>query len=219
MSQFEFGYDEVKQSFQKRAQEMRACLQKGKYDNYALDVIEEWLNNYTALLNIWFCEILYYPTDTNLEKWAERLLAKVRKGSMMSISEIIEQFEIKTIQFDGKEVWGVPELGKHRSQYMALLSFGKNKKFDVEAETFAGSRTNLTTKIFSNIRSDSRKRLIDELQDKYPFTAEMLIDQDSFSYHNIVQDEEARESEIIDLMVKYDNKIIRPVLVELGYVK
>lgn len=219
MSQFEFGYEDVKQSFQKRAQTECVCLQKGRYDRYSLEIMEEWLNNYTTLLNVWFCEVLYYPEDTNLEKWAQGLLMKVRNNIKMNIPEIIERFDIKTIQFDGQEVWGVPELEIHCSQYMALRSFGKIEKYDVERETFAGQRTNLSTQIFANIRSNSKRRLNAELKDKYPFTAEMLVNQNSFSYHNIVQDEEGRESDILDLMVKYDNQIIRPVLVELGYLE
>ena len=219
MSQFEFGYDDVKQSFQKRAQVERVCLQQGRYERYALGVMEEWLNNYTALLNMWFCEMLYHPSETNLENWQLLLRRKLRDGITMTISEIIERFDLKTIQFDGKEVWGVPELGSHLRQYVGLRTMYKNVD-DLTAETLAGHRIPLTTSLFGPICSANSKRLKEELKGKYPLTDEMLVNlADSFSYLNIVQDEEARESKIFDLMIQYEKQIIHPILVELGYVK
>lgn len=218
MSQLEFGYEDVKMSFQKRAQMDRVCLQMGKYVRYELATMEEWLNNYTALLNVWLCELLYYPTETNLVNWQMRLCNKLQNRQTMTIPDIIERFEIKTILFDGHEVWGVPELENHLGQYMGLRSMYDNIE-NLTAETYAGHRIPLTTNLFAPICSANKTRLNTELKGKYPFTAEMLVDPNSFSYRNIVQDEEARESEIFKLMVKYDNQIIRPILVELGYLE
>ena len=219
MSQFEFGYEDVKQSFQKRAQTECICLQKGRYMRYELATMEEWLNNYTALLNVWFCELLYYPTETNLVNWQVRLCNKLQNRQTMTIPDIIARFEIKTILFDGQEVWGVPELGNHLGQYMGLRSMYDNIE-DLTAETLEGHRIPLTTHLFGPICSANKTRLNTELKGKYPLTDEMLADlENSFSYLNVVGDEDARESTIFDLMIQYDKKIIRPVLVELGYLE
>lgn len=216
-SQYNYQHDEVKKYFELLRAKGSSHILSIKYDDLSLDILEEWLNNYTTLLNVWFCELVYNPTCTNNKQWESNLLIKLKNESRMTIPEIIDFFNIKTIvQLSNNKLLGVEEFEQHLYQYMATRKYFKGD--DLLKETLAESRTNLTLKLFCSLIRDHEKKLNIHLKPIFPVNPAKIAE-GNFGYHNLVAMEKAREEDIKEMIVHFDWYIARPILVEKGYVK
>ena len=180
-------------------------------------LIEDWINDYTTLLNLWFCELLYFPTRMDNEQWAIKIVEKVQFPTRMSISEIINHFKLNTIQQKGNGLYIEDILRNQLNQYVACYNNYQGEA--LLAQTLGGERGNLTFKIFGKIKSENGHFLNTTLKQQYPTDKKLSFDEAyAKSYHPIVRVEEDRERYITDMLSRFDLDTIRPLLIEKGYV-
>jgi len=212
---FNYQHIAVKQYFTSKAQSSK--LLQGKIGSYnmTLGQVEEWLNNYTTLMNVWFCENLYYPTLTNNKSWERTLYNKLQNGTVMSIDDIIAKFDIKTIQNNGGILNGVDELATHLSKYHALRSY----RTITEIDTITGQRMNLTLKIFNELMKNNKSDISKALKMQYPFNPTMLMGSSAaISHVTLSNDKHSRESKLINYLLWFDGEVARPIFVDLGII-
>ena len=212
---FNYPHNEVEQYFAIKAQNPKLLQSKiGSY-NMTLGQVEEWLNNYTTLMNVWLCENLYYPTLTNNKSWERKLYNKLQNGTVMSIDEIIANFNVKTIQNNGGILNGVDELATHLSKYHALRS----DRTITEIDTITGQRMNLTRSIFNDIRKNNKSDISKAFKKQYPFNPTMLVGSSAaISHVTLSNDEHNRESKLISYLLEFDGEVARPIFVNLGII-
>lgn len=212
---FKYLHIAVEQYFASKTRHCQLLQSKiGSY-NMTLGQVEEWLNNYTMLMNVWFCENLYYPALTNNKLWERNLYDKLRNGTIMSIDDIIADFDVKTLQNNGGLLIGVDELATHLSKYHALRS----DRTITEIDTMTGQRMNLTLKIFNEQRKNNKLDISKALKKQYPFDPTMLVGSNAaISHVTISNDEHKRESELINYLLWFDGEVARPIFVNLGII-
>ena len=210
-NQYNFSHDSVREYFTR-------MLQNQTFLQYSLAErdLTDWLNNYTTLLYVWFCELLYCPTFTDNQSWESKLYNKLNNGTTLSITNIIQHFDIKTLQYNSTNLKGVNEFEQNILYYTSL--YKNTNPCDFLKETLTSQRMNLTLRQFINIRRLHKKNLTTELKDKFPFNASMIIHPE-ISYHDITHDEETRESDIISYLLEFDGAFARPIFVKHGFIK
>lgn len=217
MNPFDYRHEVVRKLFEQKAQQELKCLNNTRFQPMQSVLIEDWLNDYTTLLNLWFCELLYFPTMTDNEQWALKIVEKVQTPTRMSISEIINHFKLNTIQQNGQQLYIEDILTHQLNQYM-----GYHNNYQGEAlleQTLGGGRGNLTFRILGKIKSENKNLLNTTLKQQYP-TDKSISFEEAYakSYHPIVRAEEDRERLITEMLSRFDLDTIRPLLIEKGYV-
>ncbi|MBR2935677.1 MAG: hypothetical protein IKB81_01185 [Paludibacteraceae bacterium] len=211
---YDFQHDSVRKHFEQNVQNKNLYVQIQRY-RLTPKEITDWLNNYTTLLNVWFCELLYYPTQTDNKNWEFELCNQLQNMTILPIEDIIRLFEIKTLQYNDYRLNGIEDLTINLSYYVNLY---KHKRLNFFNDTLAGQRMNLTCKKFIDIRKSHKEKLTMTLKKEFPFDISMIITQE-LSYLDIVNDESDREKRIIDYLMRFDRECARPILVDYGYVE
>lgn len=215
---YDYRHETMRDYFAQKAQNEVLCLNKTKYYSPTMAELENWLNNYTTLLNAWFCELLYFPTATDNEYWAIEIYNKIESETHMAIQDILAHFHIKSMRFDGVNMYGVSEFAQHLDFYLGLCHMGTEQ--DVRRLTYRDYRTHITKIILPEICKNNKSKLIEELKDKYPRDVKLPFNEGiASSYHMIVRNENNREHQIIAQLINYDHETIRPLLMKLGFVE
>lgn len=215
---FNYPHIAVEQYFTNKSQRSQSLQSTIASYNMTPGQVEEWLNNYTTLMNIWFCENLYYPGQTDNNMWVKNFRGKLLNQTRMSVNAIISMFGVKTlIQNNDGTLAGVEEFKKHLMKYEVNYKYTNHA--DLEKETLTGQRMNLTLKIFNEIRRDNKATIGKSLEKQYPLDVKTLADPNRQPSHiDISHMEYDRESKLIDYLLWFDGEVARPIFVQHGYI-
>jgi len=215
---FNYPHIAAEQYFTNKSQRSQSLQSTIASYNMTPGQVEEWLNNYTTLMNIWFCENLYYPSQTDNNMWVKNFRGKLLDHTRMSVNAIISMFGVKTlIQNNDGTLAGVEELKKHLMKYEVNYKYTNHA--DLEKETLTGQRMNLTRSIFNDVRRDNKSAIGKSLEKQYPVDIKKLTDPNRQPSHiDISHMEYDRESKIIDYLLWFDGEVARPIFVNLGII-
>lgn len=215
---FNYPHISVEQYFAAKARRSKSI--QCAFDSYNMTPgqVEDWLNNYTTLMNVWFCENLYYPAQTKNNKWRKIFQEKLQNESRLSVDDILLTFNIKTIQNNGGVLIGVEELQKHLMKY--AINYKYTNHADFEKDTLTGQRGNLTISIFNEIRKNNKSEIYKAFEEQYPFSLDHLTNPNHpISHIDLSHMEYDRESKIIDYLMDFNWNVARPIFIQHGYIE
>lgn len=179
--------------------------------------ITDWLGCYPLQLFWLWCENLYNPDLINDVEWKDNIYRILAEQSQISSpEEILNVFHGECIRQTENGIECVSELMEN----FRFFATWRNQiihrpDIDWERDTLGGYRRLLSVNFMTKNCSDIRKQYAKYLEKKHilPFD---ITDLSKRSYRDCVNDEENRESAVIDDCIAFDVNIIRPVLVQWG---
>jgi len=174
-----------------------------------------WLNNYTSLLNIWFCENFIFPDTINNLLWKEYIYKKIEDLTDYSIANILKDLHPQSIRIIDGKLFVIRYLQEHFNYFVNMFKSYNDEQ--IMEESLGGQRWNLSIKRFRTIKSGHRTTIESLVKNSNNYPPINLANPSDFSYRDVVEDENNRVDNIIKYLIEFDSSI-RQLLIQYGYV-